>query len=121
MAEGWARRLLGATYEVHSAGTHPSQVNPLAIRVMAEVGIDLSGHRSKGLDAVPAEPEIVVTLCDHAAGRCPAFPARVRIEPWGLPDPAEATGTPAEVLITYRAVRDEIERRLRERLDHWPV
>lgn len=119
MAEGFARRRGGDTVEVYSAGTHPTTVNPTAIEVMREKGVDISSHTSKGLDAVSPEVDFVVTLCGDAAERCPVYPARVRVEHWGLPDPAKATGTREEVLKVFREVRDEIERRVNESMSQW--
>ncbi len=76
--------------------------------MMREVGVDISGQRPKGLDAVPSEVDLVVTLCDSAAEACPLFPGSPRIIHWSLPDPASAQGSREEVLGVYRAVRDRI-------------
>ncbi len=114
MAEGFARRLLGPQrFEVYSAGTEPRGVNPYAVRAMAERGIDLGGHVSKHVDQIPA-PTMVVTLCGESEEACPAFPAAVTVEHWGLPDPSRAQGTDEEKMNVFRSVRDEIERRVRE-------
>ncbi len=114
MAEGWARHL-SSDWEIYSAGLEPSEVNPRAIRVMAEAGIDISGQRSKGLDAVPvADLDIVVTLCGDAQERCPFLPGtHIRIH-WPLPDPAQAQGTEDEVMAVFRSVRDDIRRRVQD-------
>ncbi|NCO40471.1 MAG: hypothetical protein COZ06_32115 [Armatimonadetes bacterium CG_4_10_14_3_um_filter_66_18] len=111
MAEGFARHL-GA--EAFSAGTEPAErVHPLAIKVMAEKGIDLSGGQPKRLDQFLGQPlDVVITVCGNAEERCPAFPGTVRREHWPLPDPAKATGTEAEVLEFFRRVRDDVERRV---------
>ena len=111
MAEGFARQL-GA--EAASAGVQPTDaVHPLAVKVMAEKGIDLSGHRPKPLDDVLSQDfNVVVTVCGNAEERCPAFPGRVLREHWPLPDPAKATGTEDEVLAVFRQARDEIEERV---------
>jgi arsenate reductase len=114
MAEGFARHFGGSRLEVYSAGTHPTTVNPTAIEVMREKGVDIASYTSKGLDAVPSDVDFVITLCGNAAENCPIFPASVRVEYWGLPDPAKATGTREEVLKVFREVRDEIERRVRK-------
>lgn len=121
MAEGFARQLLPG-WDVWSAGTRPAErVHPLAVQVMAEKGIDISGHYPKLVHDVPQPVDYVVTLCGEAAEECPVFPGARHTEHWGLPDPACATGTPEEVLQVFRSVRDEIERRMRElveRLQH---
>ena len=111
MAEGFARHL-GA--EAFSAGTEPAErVHPLAIKVMAEKGIDLSGGEPKRLDQFLGEPlDAVITVCGDAEERCPAFPGTIRREHWPLPDPAKATGTEDEVLAVFRQVRDDLQRRV---------
>lgn len=113
MAEGFLRALAGDRFEVASAGTEAMRVHPLAIRVMAEVGIDLTGHTSKTLDQFLGQPwDYVITVCDSARARCPLFPARTTRLDWSLDDPAGATGTDPERLETFRRVRDEIRARL---------
>ncbi len=119
MAEGFARRFGGDALEVYSAGTHPTTVNPMAMEVMREKGVDLSAQTSKGLDAVPRDVDFVITLCGDAAESCPVYPAHVRVEHWNLPDPAKATGTREEVLKVFRGVRDEIEQRVKGRVREW--
>lgn len=113
MAEGWARQLAGDRFEIYSAGTMPVGLNPLAVTAMREKGIDISGQRSKSLDEVPTEPDFVITLCAEADAACPTLPAKRQRLAWHLPDPARATGTAEEKLAAFRAVRDEVERRLR--------
>jgi arsenate reductase (thioredoxin) len=112
MAEGLARALGGEGVEVWSAGIAPKGIHPLAVRVMAERGIDISGQSSKDLSAVPRDPDVVITLCDNAADRCPAFPGRVERVHWSLPDPAAVTGTEERRLAAFRETRSEIESRL---------
>lgn len=113
MAEGLARARFGVRARVQSAGSAPSSVNPLAVRVMAEAGIDISGQWSKRVDAVdPATVDTVVTLCADEV--CPVFPPHVRRLHWPLPDPAGAGGSETERLERFRAVRDEIAARLRD-------
>jgi arsenate reductase (thioredoxin) len=112
MAEGLARALGGDGVQVWSAGIEPKGVHPLAVRVMAERGIDISKQSSKDLSAVPADPDVVITLCDNAADRCPAFPGRVQRVHWSLPDPAAVTGADDGRMAAFRAVRSEIESRL---------
>ena len=115
MAEGLARARFGERARVQSAGSAPSAVNPLAVRAMAELGIDISGQWSKQVDSIdPATVDTVVTLCADEV--CPVFPSRVRRLHWPLPDPAGASGSVEERLARFRTVRDEIAARL-ERLD----
>ncbi len=111
MAEGLARARFGSAVPVESAGSRPSRLNPLAVAVMAEVGVDISGHESTGVDAVdPARVGTVVTLCAEEV--CPAFLGDARRLHWPLPDPAGAAGSEEERRQRFRAVRDEIARRL---------
>ncbi len=118
MAEGLARARFGARVPVESAGSQPSRVNPLAAAVMAEIGIDISGHRSTGVaDVDPARVGTVVTLCADEV--CPAFLGAARRLHWPLPDPAGAAGSEEERRRRFREVRDEIARRL-ETLDATP-
>ena len=111
MAEGLARARFGPRARVASAGSSPTGVNPLAIAALDEIGIDISGHRSTGVDTVdPATVDVVVTLCAEEV--CPVFPGRVRRLHWPLPDPVGAGGSDADRIERFRAVRDEIARRL---------
>src|SRR5579864_5912391 len=113
MAEGLLRHLAGERFEVFSAGTEATQVRPLAIQVMAEIGIDISGHHSKTLDHYLKEPfDEVITVCDTAAETCPFFPGAVHRRHWSFPDPSQATGSEAEQLAVYRSVRDKIRARI---------
>lgn len=114
MAEGWARRLAPAGVEVVSAGTHPVGVNPLAVEVMEERGVDIRSQRSKALAEVPGEPDYVITLCAEADAECPNLPARIERLAWHLEDPAKATGTQEAKREAFRLARDEVEKRLRE-------
>lgn len=118
MAEGWLRRIAGERYEVYSAGTHPSAVNPLAIAVMREQGVDISaaaGHRSKSLDEYRDQPfDYVITVCDAAAEACPLFPGPAMRVHWSFADPAAAAGSEEERSRAFREARDSIEARLRE-------
>ena len=112
MAEGLARQHFGSGVSVQSAGSSPSRVNPLAIRVMGEVGVDISGHESKSVDTIdPESIDTVVTLCAEEV--CPAFLGLARRVHWPLPDPASATGSEEERLGRFRQVREEIARRLK--------
>lgn len=109
MAEGYLRARYGDRYEAFSAGTTVSTVSPLAIQVMAEIGVDLSGHRSKNLgEFLGEEMDVVVTVCDAAAASCPTFPGAKRTIHVNFPDPAVATGTDEERLAVFRSIRDGI-------------
>ncbi len=112
MAEGWARRLKGDAVEARSAGIAPSPLDPRAVRVMAEEGVDISGQRSKHVSEVRDTPfDYVVTVCDHAREHCPLFPGRAVMVHAGFDDPpvlARGAATEEEALSHYRRVRDEI-------------
>ena len=111
MAEGIARALAPASVKVSSAGSRPSRLNPLAVKALAEIGIDIGGNRSKSVDDVPpGDVDTVVTLCAEEV--CPVFLGRALRVHWGLPDPAAAAGTDEEQLQAFRNVRDELRRRL---------
>lgn len=116
MAEAFLREHGGAVYAAFSAGTRPGDVNPLATRAMAEVGIDMSGatgYYSKGLDTFAGQRfDLVVTVCDAAAEECPFFPGGRRQEHWGFPDPSAAAGSEEERLNIFREVRDAIGERI---------
>lgn len=108
MAEGLVNRLLGDKYVARSAGTKPSQVHPMAVKVMAEVGIDISDQRSKRLDVFAGQEfDHVVTLCSDAEEICPFFPGKEHMHQ-GFEDPAAAEGDQEEVLLAFRRSRDEI-------------
>jgi arsenate reductase len=110
MAEGWLRHLAGDRYEVHSAGTEAGHVRPLAIRTMAEAGVDISGHESKTLDRYLHQSwDHVVTVCDAANASCPVFCGGRRRLHWSFPDPSKSTGNEDEQLAIYRQVRDAIK------------
>lgn len=112
MAEGWARALWGKRLEVCSAGTHPQGLNPLAVRAMAEAGVDIAGHCSKSLDSFDSgEIDHVITVCDSAREACPVFPGRARILHRSFDDPphlARGAADEEEAMPHYRRVRDEI-------------
>jgi arsenate reductase (thioredoxin) len=111
MAEGWARHLLGDVMTVQSAGSRPGTVNPFAIEVMREVGIDLATHHSKSVDTIPRDSvDTVITLC--AEEECPLFLGRARRLSWAMPDPASVEPLPREALLArFRTARDELRRR----------
>ena len=112
MAEGWARHLKGDGLEAWSAGTVPRGLDPRAVRVMAEAGVDISRHRSKAVAEVLGRAfDYVVTVCDRAHEACPTFPGGTRVAHVGFDDPpalAEGAATEDEALAPYRRVRDEI-------------
>ncbi len=111
MAEGIARALAPAGVKVSSAGSAPSRLNPLAVRALAEIGLDISGQRAKGLDQIPpGDVDAVVTLCAEEV--CPVWLGSALRVHWGLPDPAAAAGSEEERLQAFRSVRDELRRRL---------
>ena len=113
MAEGWTRQLKGDTIEAYSAGTEPGMVNPLAVSVMAEMGVDITRQRSKHIDDLRGiEFDYVVTLCDQAQEKCPALPGKAKKVHVGFDDPPKlAFGSTAKQrrLTPYRRVRDEIK------------
>lgn len=112
LAEGFLRAASQGRFRVASAGSRPAgYVHPLAIRAMAEVGIDISGHTSKHLEEFLRERvETVITVCGNADQVCPTFPGQVRRLHWPFDDPAHATGTDEEKMAVFRRVRDEIAR-----------
>lgn len=112
LAEGILRASGGGLLDVQSAGSKPAGfVHPLAIQVMAEIGIDISGHRSKHLDEfLDKKIETVITVCGNADQACPLFPGQLNRHHWGFVDPAKAEGAPHEQLEIFRRVRDEIRR-----------
>lgn len=113
MAEGWARALHGDRFDAYSAGIETHGLNPYAVKVMAEAGVDISGHRSKLLDALKdVDFDCVVTVCGHANEHCPWFPGKAKIIHAGFDDPpklAAACASEEEKLDCYRRVRDEIK------------
>ena len=115
MAEGLLHALAGDRFEAQSAGTEKSAVHPLAIRVMAERGIDISGHSSKVYVALMQLPwDYLITVCDDANERCPFVPGVQKRLHWSFEDPSRVTGTEDERLAVFRKVRDQIEARLKE-------
>jgi arsenate reductase len=117
MAEGLLRHTAADRFEVHSAGSVATAVRPEAEAAMSEVGIDLSGHQSKTLDRFLYEPfDLVVTVCDQARDSCPTFPkAKDRLH-WSIPDPSAAVGSEEDRMAAFRAVRIDLERRIREEI-----
>jgi arsenate reductase len=114
MGEGLFRHEGGGAYEVESAGTNPSHVRPEAIAVMKEIGIDISGHRSKSVSEFDGRRfDYVVTVCDRARDVCPVFPAGTARVHWSFPDPAAVEGSQEERLAAFRSVRDRIREKVR--------
>jgi arsenate reductase len=110
MAEGMVNHFMSDSWLAYSAGTKPAgYVHPLAIKVMAELEVDISGHRSKSTDEFSlAELNLAVTICDGAAENCPIWLGQGQTAHIGFPDPAKATGTEEEILAIFRQVRDDI-------------
>ena len=121
MAEGILRSLAGDIVDARSAGSHPAgYVHPVAIEVMREIGIDISGHASKSLDQFLDQPvHTVITVCGKVDQVCPVFPGQVERIHHGFDDPAHAEGSPEEIRETFRRVRDEIGSFLSEFLEPW--
>ncbi len=114
MAEGWLRHLAGDRFDVASAGTTPSTLNPAAVAAMYEIGVDIAAHRSKHVDRFLGERfDYVITVCDNAKDACPTFPGAATLLHWSFEDPAEAVGTPAQRAEVFRRVRDEIGERIK--------
>ena len=110
IAEGFLRHMAGDKFQVYSAGVKPTQINPLAIKVMAEVGVDISEHRSKSaMEFIGQEFDYVVTVCDNAKQTCPVFPGHYEKLHWSLDDPAEAEGSEEDKLKVFRKIREEIK------------
>ena len=117
MAEGYLRAVAGDRFEALSAGVEPKRLNPLAVEAMSEIGIDISGQKSKDVreflgQAIP----YVITVCDNAREHCPIFPRTYKFLHWSLDDPAAAKGAQDEKLAVFRRVRDEIARKIDEEL-----
>ncbi len=114
MAEGLLRHDGGDDFDVASAGVEASFVRPQSIEAMREIGVDISGHRSKSVDEFRGrEFDYVITVCDNANERCPVFPGKTQRIHWSFDDPAAAEGDESARLAVFRCVRDEIRERLR--------
>ena len=117
MAEGMLRSLAGDHFEVYSAGTEATHVRPLAIRAMDEIGIDISGQKSKTLERYLREPfDYVITVCDDANEACPFFPGAQSRLHWSIEDPSKVEGSEDERLEVFRRVRDGIKDRVQAEL-----
>src|SRR2546421_6996903 len=110
MAEGFLRAYAGERFPVQSAGTKATMIHPLAVRAMREVGVDISGQRSKSIDDIGEGWDVVVTVCD---ANCPIPPRSGLKLRWSFPDPALASGDEEDPLAAFRTVRDGIEKRVR--------
>ncbi|HEX7959672.1 MAG TPA: arsenate reductase ArsC [Terriglobales bacterium] len=115
MAEGLLRDYAGDRYDVFSAGTKPSKLNPLAVEAMREIGIDISHQHSKDVISFLGTPiQYVITVCDRAKESCPVFPSAFQFLSWSFEDPADAEGTNDEKLVVFRRVRDQIAERIKK-------
>jgi arsenate reductase len=118
MAEGFLKNYRKDWY-VESAGISPEGLNPLAVKVMKEINIDISKQESKGVeDFIKTSFDYVTTVCDNAKESCPIFPGKTKLIHWNLTDPAEAEGTPEEKLFVFRQVRDEIKEKILESIEN---
>lgn len=114
MAEGLAKNLLPRDWKIYSAGTRADGMNKYAIKVMKEIGIDITNQYSKTTEALKdITPDLVITLCDNAKQTCPVFLGKAERLHWGLEDPADAQGSDEEILDKYRKTRDEIQKRIK--------
>lgn len=115
MAEGLLRHMAGDRFEAYSAGVKPTAVNPLAIKIMTEIGIDISKHRSKSvMEFIKQDFDYVITVCDNAQKICPAFPGEHEKIHWDLEDPVASEGSEEERIAVFRRIRDEIEQRIKD-------
>jgi arsenate reductase len=114
MAEAFLRHYAGNHFEVHSAGLEPESIHPFAVRVMEEIGIPLTGQRSKDVDEYVGKLHFgyVITVCSHADDKCPIFPDISQRLRWAFDDPAAIEGTDEEKLLKFRQVRDQIRQRI---------
>lgn len=115
MAEGLLRHIAGDKFDVESAGVAPSHVRPEAIEATREIGIDISGHRSKSVDEFTSQNfDYIITVCDNAKESCPVFPGKATRIHWSFDDPAAVEGDIETRLAAFRGIRDEIRERLIE-------
>lgn len=114
MADGWLKKIGGDQFEVFSAGLEAHGLNPRAVQVMNEAGVDISTHRSEVIDLdILKRTDYIITLCSHADDHCPAVPTRIGVKwHWGFEDPAKATGTEEEIMLRFREIRDQIKARI---------
>lgn len=110
MAEGFVKKMLSKDLNIFSAGLEPKGIHPMAVKVMQEIGLDISRQKSKNISEIPiGEIDIVITLCGDAAERCPVFPGKVKRVHWELEDPAKAQGSKEEIIKIFQKVRDKIK------------
>ncbi|MGY3089820.1 arsenate reductase [Hymenobacter sp. UYAg731] len=110
LLHGYLAQALGERAAVYSAGVEVHGLNPRAVRVMAEDGVDISSHTSNHVDEYAAVPfDYIITVCDHANEVCPVFPSTAKKRHHNFPDPAKATGSEAEIMARFRSVRDEVK------------
>ncbi len=110
MAEGFTKKMFPKNIEIFSAGLEPKGVHPMAVKVMQEIGVDISHQKSKNISEIPIDKiDLVVTLCGDAAERCPIFPGKVKKNHWSLDDPAKVQGSQEEIIKIFRKVRDKIK------------
>ncbi len=113
MAEGLVNHFLAGQVLAFSAGIAPSRLNPRAVAVMAELGLDIRGQQAKSVDSLAGQRfDLVITVCDRAHEQCPIFPGSVRKIHLGFADPARATGSEEEIMAAFRRVRDEMKEKL---------
>jgi len=111
MAEGFGRKYAEGEIEVYSAGVEAHGLNPRAVEIMKETGVDISNHKSEIIDTeLLNKSTYAITLCGDAEERCPYTPPHVKRLHWGLEDPAKATGTEEEIMVTFRKVRDQVDK-----------
>jgi len=115
MAEGFLRQLASDRFDVYSGGAQPTELNPAAVEVMKEIGVDISGHHSKDVALFLGNRfHYVIRVCDKVREKCPVLPGAVWYLDWSFEDPSSAEGTPSEKLAVFRRVRDQIERKIEE-------
>ena len=113
MAEGFSRKIINHKYNIHSAGIEAHGLNSMAVTVMRELGIDITGQRSKSISMDQLNKfDIIITLCGDAKDKCPSTPMNTKHIHWDLEDPANATGTHDEIINIYRKVRDQIDEKI---------
>jgi arsenate reductase len=119
MAEGYLRHVAGGQFEAMSAGIEPKELNPIAVEVMGEIGIDISKQTSKDVVTLLGQHvPYVITVCDNAKERCPIFPGTWKFLHWSFEDPAQAAGAHEERLAVFRRVRDEITGKIDQEFVH---
>jgi arsenate reductase len=115
MAEGFLRQRAGDRFDVHSAGAQPTKLNPVAVEVMKEIGVDISGHHSKDVAQFLGQTfQYVIRVCDKLREKCPVLPGAIWYLDWSFEDPAAAQGTASERIAVFRRIRDEIEEKTLE-------